>query len=70
MKQAMVNADSVGIRLQLQVHDELDLTIWNPSEAFALEEVMLNAVECSVPHKVDIEMGPDWGSIKKIDKVV
>ena len=65
MKQAMVNADSVGIRLQLQVHDELDLTIWNPSEAFALEEVMLNAVECIVPHKVDIEMGPSWGEIKK-----
>jgi len=68
MKQAMVDADAAGFRLQLQVHDEVDLTIWNTSEALELEKVMLNAVECTVPHKVDIEIGPNWGEIKKLDK--
>jgi DNA polymerase I-like protein with 3'-5' exonuclease and polymerase domains len=66
MKKAMVDADAAGFRLQLQVHDEIDLTIWNRAEAVQLERIMLDAVECTVPHKVDIEVGPSWGSIEKI----
>lgn len=66
MKVAMIDADAAGFPLQLQVHDEVDLTIWDRSEAKRLEEIMLNAVECTVPHKVDIEIGPSWGAIKKI----
>lgn len=64
MKTAMVLADEAGFKLQLQVHDELDLTIWNRDEATNLAEVMRTAVECSVPHKVDIELGPNWADIK------
>lgn len=69
MKKAMVDADEAGFRLQLQVHDEVDLTIYNRAEAWSLSEVMLNAVECTVPHKVDVEVGPSWGTIEKLDKV-
>lgn len=60
-KAAMIAADAAGIALQLQVHDELDLTVSDRSEAEALAEVMRNALPCNVPAKVDIEMGPSWG---------
>ena len=64
-KTAMVLADAAGIRLQLQVHDELTHTIWSPEEALECAEIMRNAVPCNVPHKVDIETGPNWGDIKE-----
>lgn len=62
-KLAMVLADEAGIRLQLQVHDELDLTIWNPKEAQQLNEIMVNAIPLNVPTRCDIETGPTWGQI-------
>jgi DNA polymerase I-like protein with 3'-5' exonuclease and polymerase domains len=62
-KIAMVAADRERIRLQLQVHDELDLTIWDRSEAERLADVMRNCMPCRVPAKVDIEVGPNWGEI-------
>lgn len=67
MKKAMVDAHEAGYNLQLQVHDEIDLTIQSISEAKDLEAIMLNAVECSVPHKVDIETGLSWGTVKKLE---
>lgn len=63
MKTAMVAMDEAGIRLQLQVHDEIDMTIWSPDEALRAAEIMRGAVPCNVPHKVDIEVGPSWGEI-------
>jgi DNA polymerase I-like protein with 3'-5' exonuclease and polymerase domains len=63
-KAAMVVADEAGCRLQLQVHDELDLTIWDRKEAEHLAEIMRGALPCMVPAKVDIEIGPNWGSIE------
>jgi len=63
-KMAMVQADEAGIRLQLQVHDELDLTIWNDSEAQDLEHIMVTSVKLNVPSRTDIEVGPTWGDIE------
>jgi DNA polymerase I-like protein with 3'-5' exonuclease and polymerase domains len=60
---AMVEADDAGIRLQLQVHDELTHTIWSPEESLHCREVMEAALPMSVPAKVDIETGPNWGDI-------
>ncbi len=65
-KMAMVLADEAGVRLQLQVHDELDLTIWSHREAEQLEEIMVHAVELNVPTVCDIEAGPDWGHIEAV----
>lgn len=65
-KLAMVLAHEAGIRLQLQVHDELDLTVWSLDEARALNEIMVHAVELRVPTRCDIEVGPDWGNVKGI----
>jgi DNA polymerase I-like protein with 3'-5' exonuclease and polymerase domains len=49
--------------VQLQVHDELDLTIWSSREAKQLNEIMVHAVELNVPTVCDIEVGPTWGEI-------
>jgi DNA polymerase I-like protein with 3'-5' exonuclease and polymerase domains len=63
-KEAMVLADKAGFRLQLQVHDELDLTVETRSEAEELASMMKQAVPLSLPSKVDVEIGPNWGDIK------
>lgn len=65
-KSAMVEADDAGIKLQLQVHDELDLTIHDRREARELAKIMRETVQLAVPSKVDIEVGPNWGDIEKI----
>lgn len=63
-KEAMVLADKAGFRPQLQVHDELDLTVETRAEAEELAALMKEAVPLSLPSKVDIEIGPNWGDIK------
>ena len=68
MKQAIVDMDAADARLQLTVHDECDFTIWNRQEAYDLAHIMLDAVPCNVPHRIDIEVGPNWGQLKSIDK--
>lgn len=62
-KKAMVDADDAGIPLQLQVHDELDLTVYDRQQSEDLREIMLRAVECTVPHAVNPEHGPSWGEL-------
>jgi len=63
-KRAMVAADAEGYRLQLQVHDELDLTVKSRSEAEGLAEIMRECTPLDVPSAVDIEIGPSWGEIE------
>ena len=60
-KAAMVLADKEGYELQLQVHDELALSVASRDEAEGLSELMRNCVELRVPSKVDVEIGPSWG---------
>lgn len=63
MKHAMVAMDAAGVRIQLQVHDEVDFTVWDRQEARKAEQIMLDALPCSVPAKVDVEIGDTWGTI-------
>jgi DNA polymerase I-like protein with 3'-5' exonuclease and polymerase domains len=63
-KRAMVEADRAGHHLQLQVHDEIDLTVDSREEAERLGELMENVVEMRVPSKVDVETGPSWGEVE------
>jgi DNA polymerase I-like protein with 3'-5' exonuclease and polymerase domains len=63
-KLAMVQAHAAGIQLQLQVHDELDLSVSDRKVATDLAEIMLAAVPCSVPHRVVPEFGRSWGEIE------
>lgn len=65
-KMAMVLADDANIRMQLQVHDELDQTIWDLKEARELNEIMVHAIELNVPTMCDIEVGPNWGELKAV----
>jgi len=62
-KTAMVLADRAGFRLQLQVHDELDLTVESRADADELAALMRDSVSLAVPNKVDVEIGPNWGDI-------
>lgn len=66
MKKAMVDVDRAGHYLQLQVHDELDLSIGSVEEGRHVEDLIQNAVPASVPFKVDLEIGRSWGEIEKV----
>ena len=63
-KAAMVAADEAGFCVQLQVHDELDLSVESPQQAEAVAEIMRSVVKLLVPSKVDVEIGPSWGELK------
>jgi len=67
MKQAMIDIDRENFPLQLQVHDEADMTVFDRQTLLDVRDVMLDAAECSVPHLVDVETGPSWGSCKDVE---
>lgn len=60
-KMAVVELDSQGFPLQLQVHDEVDLTVPDRATAERGARIMETVVELRVPFKVDVEVGPSWG---------
>ena len=64
-KKAMVDLYEEGIIAHIQVHDELNCSIDSDREKNKIKEVMENTVELKVPLKVDAEIGPSWGEIKK-----
>lgn len=64
VKKAMVEAEDAGIALQLQVHDELDLSVTGVEEAERLAEIMRAALPCKVPHLVEPQLGDTWGACK------
>lgn len=63
-KSAMVACDQAGIPLQIQVHDELGLSVKNEEQGKFVAEIMRNCVQLEVPSKVDLELGPSWGEAK------
>jgi len=63
-KAAIVEVDRAGHHLALQVHDELDGSVMDSAEGRAIADIMQNVVRTSVPFKVDVELGPNWGEIK------
>ena len=63
-KAAMVAVEDAGHKLQLQVHDELDLTVESRAQAEEVATIMRECVLASVPFKVDVEIGPSWGELK------
>ena len=62
-KQAMVEVDAAGYPIQLQVHDELDMSIDSVDEAHGVAEIMMSCVPLRVPSRVDLEVGPSWGEL-------
>ena len=63
-KKAMVELYKEGLISHIQIHDELDFSIIDESQAAKIKDVMENAVDLEVPNKVDYESGPNWGEIK------
>lgn len=66
MKRAMVDVDKEcpEFYMQLQVHDELDGSVENPKAAERAAEIMKESTTSTVPFKVDIDIGPNWGELK------
>lgn len=62
-KTAMVMLDREGVPLQLQVHDEFDLTIGSEAEGRRIQKVMEEALPLHVPSRVDFDMGDSWGAV-------
>jgi DNA polymerase I-like protein with 3'-5' exonuclease and polymerase domains len=58
---AMVALDAAGHKIQLQIHDEINLTVQERKQAEEVGEIMRTCVTLSVPSKVDVEVGPNWG---------
>jgi DNA polymerase I-like protein with 3'-5' exonuclease and polymerase domains len=63
-KTAMVAMDAAGWELQLQIHDEMDLSVESREQAEEAAEIMRTCIELEVPSKVDVEIGPSWGEAK------
>ena len=68
-KQAMVNLHSENIIPEVQLHDELDISIEDDNKKKKIIEIMENAVKLEVPNKVDCETGENWGSIEGEDDI-
>jgi len=67
IKQAMINVDAAGYEMILQVHDEIDPHVENVEQAKDIARIMQETnFGCTVPFKVDIEVGPNWGQIKEV----
>lgn len=64
-KRALVDADRAGLPLQLQVHDEINMS-GTIEMARELAHIMATCVPANLPFKVDIEMGPSWGEAKEL----
>jgi DNA polymerase I-like protein with 3'-5' exonuclease and polymerase domains len=62
----MIDVDDAGHKPQLVVHDDLNESSPSISHAKELAEIMVNAMEFSVPHVVDIECGPSWGEVELV----
>lgn len=60
-KRAIVEVDKAGHFLQLQIHDELCLSVTDKEEANKVAEIMCGCLPINVPSKVDVEVGTSWG---------
>jgi hypothetical protein len=61
MKMAMVELDKAGIRMMIQVHDEVGCSFQTMEQAQGASRIMLVCCPLELPSKVDIEMGDSWG---------
>jgi len=60
----MVALHKAGMRLLLQVHDEIAISVDGRETADHASRIMQEAVSLEVPSRVDVEVGPSWGEAK------
>jgi DNA polymerase I-like protein with 3'-5' exonuclease and polymerase domains len=53
----------------IQVHDELDVSVYDEKQANMIIEIMQTCVDLEVPSVVDAEFGPNWGEAKQNNPV-
>lgn len=63
-KAAMIELDSQGYFLQLQIHDSIEATVGSESETARIAEIMRDIIPLRVPVKVDYKSGCSWGAVK------
>ena len=64
-KKAMIDLDKEGITPMIQIHDELAISIKDdPETQKKIIDIMENTIEMSVPSKVDVAIGKNWGEAK------
>lgn len=64
-KMAMVELHKEGLLPLVQIHDELAMSVPDRDTAHRIREVMETCVKLHVPSVVDMECGPNWGSLKE-----
>ena len=64
-KMAMLAIEREGFNLQLQIHDELALSVESQKDIDNVAKIMQNIVELSVPVVVDGKIGDSLGDIEK-----
>ncbi len=60
-KKAMIDCYNGGYMPLLQVHDELVFSVPDQEAVPEIKTLMENAVPLSIPNKVDVELGKNWG---------
>ena len=63
-KKAMVNLYEKGILPQIQIHDELCLSIKDDKEKEIVIKTMENAIPLEIKNKVNCKIGNNWGEAK------
>jgi len=66
-KMAMRAVWQAGIVPMIQMHDELGISLGEPSRIPEIVDMMREVVKLTVPVKVDAEFGPNWGDAKYKD---
>jgi DNA polymerase I-like protein with 3'-5' exonuclease and polymerase domains len=61
VKQAMIDCDKLGHTPMLQIHDELCFNVESEDEEKEIKTIMEKSIELSVPNKVDVAIGDNWG---------
>ena len=65
-KKAMLDCYRAGFLPMLQLHDDLNFSITDVSQAHQIRDLMSDAIPLEVPMKVDLEIGPNWADVKEI----
>ena len=63
-KIAMVELYKENFVPHIQIHDELDFSVYDKKQIEQITEIMEQAKTLAVPNKIDYEEGKNWGDIK------
>jgi DNA polymerase I-like protein with 3'-5' exonuclease and polymerase domains len=63
-KKAMIDLDKEGITPMIQIHDELAISLNGDPETQKKLLILWKTIEMSVPSKVDVAIGNNWGEAK------